>query len=109
MPQKGFRGHRKLELRLAAVLCYLLLVMGGIIMLTFERESRFVRFHALQSILFGAAVIILLIALTLAGLSTASIVMGLAASAIWLMLIYRAAIGELFQLPWLGWLAERNA
>ena len=102
-------AHRALEPRLAAVLSYLLWVMGGILLLTIERESRFVRFHALQSILYNALVIAVLGALTLAGYATLSVVAALAAGGVWLYLMYRAASGAWFQLPGLGWLAERSA
>ncbi len=102
-------AHGRLEPRLAAVLCYLLGVISGIILLTIERENRFVRFHALQSILYSALVVVVLLTLTLAGLSTLSNALGLTAAGVWLFLIYRAALGEWFQLPGLGWLAERSA
>lgn len=110
MRRNGFGApHRTLEARLAAVLCYLFWMMGGIIMLTVERKSRFVRFHALQSILFGAVVVVTLVAFTLAGLPRITSILGLVAVGVWLFLIYRAALGEWFHLPGLGWLAERNA
>ena len=101
--------HRRLEPRLAAVLCYLLGIISGIILLIIERENRFVRFHALQSILYSALVVVVLLTLTLAGLSTLSGVLGLTAVGVWLFLMYRAASGKWVQLPGLGWLAERSA
>ena len=102
-------AHGRLEPRLAGVLCYLLGVISGIILLTVERQNRFVRFHALQSILFSALVVVVLLTLTLAGLSALSDALGLTAVGVWLFLMYREDRGEWFQLPGLGWLAERNA
>ncbi len=102
-------AHPRLEPRLAAVLCYLLGVISGVILLTIERKNRFVRFHALQSILYSALVVVVLLTLTLAGLSTLSDALGLTAVGVWLFLMYRAALGDWFQLPGLGWLAERSA
>ncbi len=84
-------------------------IISGIIMLAVERESRFVRFHALQSILYCAVVVVVLVTLALAGLSLFSSLLGMAALAMWVYLMYRAARGEWWQLPWLGRWAERNA
>ena len=91
------------------MLSYLLGIVGGILILSVERESRFVRFHALQSILYCAVAVVMLATLFLAGLELASAVVGLASIAVWLFLMYRAAQGRWYQLPVLGWWAERNA
>jgi uncharacterized membrane protein len=102
-------SYTKGEPRLAAVLAYLLWVVGGMLLLTIERDSRFVRFHALQSILYSAVVATALTATMLAGLSSVSAVLGIVAFAVWLWLIFRAARGDWYQLSVLGWLAERSA
>ena len=102
-------GNGRLEPRLAAVLCYMLGVVSGAIILSVERESRFVRFHALQSILYCALVGVVLVAFALAGLSVVNAVLGLPALALWVSLMYRAARGEWWQLPWVGRWAERLA
>ena len=109
--QRNGRGatHRQLEPRLAAVLCYLLGIVTGIILLRVERENRFVRFHALQSILYSAVVVVVLASITLAELRLLSLMLGVAAWAVWGILMLRAARGEWFQLPLVGWWAERNA
>lgn len=91
------------------MLCYLLGALSGAILLSVARESRFVRFHALQSILYSTAVIVTLATLTLSGLMTLSGVVGLLAVVVWLFLIQQAAWGRWFPLPGLGWLAERSA
>lgn len=105
---RGTAG-RKLEPRLAAVLAYLLGIVTGIILLRVERESRFVRFHALQSILYSAVVIVVLASVSLAGLYPLNEWIMLAFVTIWFYLMLRAARGELYQLPLVGWWAERNA
>jgi uncharacterized membrane protein len=71
-------------------------------------ENRFIRFHALQSMLYCAVVVVGLVALVLAELYVYSALLALAAGAVWLLLMYRVARGEWFQLPWLGWWAERS-
>lgn len=101
-------GERALEPRIAAVLSYLLGMVGGVILLMVERESRFVRFHALQSILYSSVVAVVLLSLTVAGLSMLSAMVAGVAAVLWVYLIYRAALGRWYQLPGLGWLAERS-
>lgn len=102
-------SYTRQEPRLAAVLAYLLWIVGGMLLLTIERESRFVRFHALQSILYSGLVAGALTAAMLAGLWALSAALGIVAVGVWLWLIYRAARGDWYQLPALGWLAERSA
>ena len=99
----------RLEPRLAGVLCYLLWIISGLLLLTFERESRFVRFHALQSMLYTAVVVVVLATTYLVGLHVVSGVLSFVAVTVWLYLMYRAARGQWFQLPVVGWWAERNA
>ena len=107
--QRHGTGSRKLEPRLAAVISYMLGVMTGIILLRLERESRFVRFHALQSILYTAIAVVTMIAVFLAGLHTISSALLLGFVSVWFYVMYRAARGDYYQLPVVGWWAERNA
>lgn len=101
--------HRKLEPRLAAVLSYMLFLVTGIILLRVERESRFVRFHALQSIAYSSVAIVLLATLAMASLTMIASWLLIAALIVWFYLMYRAARGDFYQLPVIGWWAERNA
>jgi len=100
---------RKLEPRLAAVLAYMFGIITGIILLKTERKDRFVRFHALQSILFSSAVLVLLLVLFGAGFELGALLFALVAWAVWAILMLRAARGEFFQLPLIGRWAEANA
>ncbi len=56
-----------LSFEVAIVLAYLLSWVGGLIVLVIEKENRLVRFHAMQSILLGAVVTVLLILLSIIG------------------------------------------
>ena len=107
--QRHGTNSRRLEPRLAAVMSYLLGVMTGIILLRLERENRFVRFHALQSILYTATAVVTLTAVFLAGLHAISYVLLLGFVSVWFYVMYRAARGDYYQLPIVGWWAERNA
>ena len=97
---------RRLEPRLAAVLAYMLGIITGIILLRAERKDRFVRFHALQSILFSSVVLVMLMLLVGVGFE---LFLAIAAWAVWAILMLRAARGEFFQLPLIGRWAEANA
>jgi uncharacterized membrane protein len=99
---------RSLDSRLAAVLAYLLGIVSGIVMLMFEREDRFVRLHAVQSIVFSSAAFVALAWLYVLGLTQVSAAAGLCALAFWLYLIVRAARGDWYQLPLVGAWAERS-
>ena len=86
------------------------------------KSNRFVRFHSIQCLLLWAAGILLAIALKLAGLLLfiipvagpllvvlLSMVVGLAAVAIWLVLVVKAFQGVIFKLPLLGDFADQHS
>ncbi|MCX8009330.1 MAG: hypothetical protein N3A54_06590 [Patescibacteria group bacterium] len=93
-----------------ATVSYLLFFITGIIFLILEKESKFVRFHAMQStILFGGIFIIIL------GLSFIPILgwfvmllLIFAAFVLWIVLMWKAFQGEMYKLPWIGDLAEQQ-
>lgn len=105
---RTFAMGSRLEPRLAAVLAYLLGVASGIIVLAVERESRFVRFHAVQSILFSCVAIGGLVGLMLVGHTTVTITGFIGMAAVWVYLMFQAARGHWYQLSWVGWWSERN-
>ncbi len=102
-------GTRRLEPRLAAVLSYMFGIVTGILLLRIEREDRFVRFHALQSILFSSAILVALLILVGVGLELGALFVATTAWAVWAILMLRAARGEFYQLPLIGRWAEANA
>jgi uncharacterized membrane protein len=101
---------------IAGALAYFTFI-PAIVFLVLEpyKKNRFVRFHSLQCLLLWLAGILLAIALKLAGLLLfiipvagpllvllLSMVVGLAAVAIWLVLVVKAFQGVTFRLPLLG-------
>ncbi|MGB8508354.1 MAG: DUF4870 domain-containing protein [Pyrinomonadaceae bacterium] len=58
----GGKSSTGLDANLAALLAYLFGWVGGLVFYLIEKESRFVRFHAMQSILLNVAVIAVVIA-----------------------------------------------
>lgn len=95
----------------AALLSYLLGFITGLIFLLIEKNNKFVRFHALQSIatfgfIFVAQWVIAFIPVlgpVISGL------LSITAVVLWVVLMVKAYQGEKYKLPWLGDLAEKNA
>lgn len=89
---------------------YLLGFVTGIIILIVEKESKFVRFHAMQStILFGG---IFIINLALGFIPILGWLLGLllsfAAFILWIVCMWKAFQGEMFKVPYVGDLAEKQ-
>jgi uncharacterized membrane protein len=89
-------------------------------MFVVEKENKYVRFHALQAILFGTTWIILWILtsigstglwhLRVVGLIITDVIffgVVLGGFVVWLFLLYKAYRGARFKLPVLGKIAER--
>jgi len=101
--------------RAAASAAYLTFVAGAVILfLPAFHDSRFVRFHAWQSILLWAVFFVLTIAsLFLSNVAAAmlfllfGILASLAMLFLWIVLTVKAWQGERFELPLFGALAER--
>jgi uncharacterized membrane protein len=61
----GGKSSTGLDANIAGLLAYLFGWVSGLIFYLIEKESRFVRFHAMQSILLNVSVIVLVIAFTI--------------------------------------------
>jgi uncharacterized membrane protein len=97
-----------LEPNIAGLLCYLGGWITGIVFLIIEQKSKFVRFHALQSIVtFGA----LTVASALLGWipfigGYVSAATGILAFILWILLMVKAYQGNLYRIPVAGHVAE---
>jgi uncharacterized membrane protein len=105
----------------AGALAYLLGPITGIIFLVTEKNNQFVRFHAMQSIVFGVACVALWVVLTvLTGILSVvpilgflvstllALAAGLGCIVLWLVLMFRAYQGQEWELPWLGQFARKQ-
>ena len=100
----------------AGILCYSLCWFTGLLFLIFERQNRYVRFHALQSLIFFGAINILDIALLgtvvhrVFFLSRFAILIflfvNLCAFVCWIIAMIHASRGTYFKLPFVGWLVS---
>ena len=97
-----------LQENVAGLLCYVLGWVTGIIFLILEPENKFVRFHALQSIIvFG----ILTVASWLFGwiFFWFSWIFGVISFILWIILMYKAYQGERYKIPVAGDIADKNS
>jgi uncharacterized membrane protein len=113
MDEQAKSQKPQLEPNVMAALAYAVpLVMGVVIILT-EKDNKFVRFHAFQSILFGVcwagasaiahSLIVVLIGFILSPLVT------VAGVALWFFLMWQAYTNVDYQLPYIGKLAHDQA
>ncbi len=94
--------------RTAGLLCYLFGWVTGLIFFLLERENRFVRFHAMQSILFfGILSILEGVFSYLPFFTPIGGALGLVMFIGWIVMMVKAHRGEYYKLPLFGDLAER--
>ncbi|WP_411747190.1 DUF4870 domain-containing protein [Psychrobacillus psychrotolerans] len=90
------------------MLCYFFIV--GLIFLFVEKENRFIRFHALQSVFLGVALIIISMVLPFIPIIgwMLSIWLPLLVLALVVFLMYQAYNGKYYKLPLLGDITEKQ-
>ena len=100
-----------LEANIAGLLCYVLWWASGLVFFLIEKESNFVRFHAIQSVyVFGAITVagIVLGWIPVIGLVIGSLIWVLGVI-LWIILMIKAYQGEKFKLPMVGDWAEKRS
>jgi uncharacterized membrane protein len=99
-----------LEPNLAALFCYLAGWITGLVFFLIEKENRFVRFHAMQSMItFGGLTVLFMVLGFIPVIGWLLMpVLGLAQLVLWILLMVKAYQGEHFKLPVIGDLAEKN-
>jgi uncharacterized membrane protein len=97
-----------LEPNIAGLLCYLGGWITGIVFLVIEQRNKFVRFHALQSIVtFGALTVASALLSWIPFFDDVfSAVIGILALILWILLMVKAYQGELYKVPVAGHVAE---
>jgi uncharacterized membrane protein len=105
--------------RTAGWLCYLFGWVTGLIFFLLEKENRFVRFHAMQSMLFFGGISILegiirffemlsnYTFMHVFGVDLFSSALGLVSFIIWIVLIVRTSKGIYYKLPVIGDFADK--
>lgn len=114
-----------MEPNVAGLLCYLFGWVTGLIFLIVEKENKFVRFHAIQSIVVFGAISIVFIILSIimsitfnpfafgfglwGVLSIINWLVWVLAVVLMIVLMIQAYQGKKFKLPWAGNFAEKQA
>ena len=100
-----------LEPNVAGLLCYVLGWVSGVVFLLLEKDNKFVRFHAIQSIVvFGALNVasLIVVAIPIIGWMINGLI-GVLGFVLWIVLMIRAYQGEKIKMPWAGDFAEKHA
>ena len=100
-----------LEANVAGLLCYVGWWVSGLVFILIEKESKFVRFHAIQSIyVFGVLTIAMIVFGWIPFLNLVlPPLIGLFGFVLWIILMIKAYQGAMFKLPLAGDLAEKKA
>ncbi|MBN1835064.1 MAG: DUF4870 domain-containing protein [Spirochaetales bacterium] len=104
MAETGGRSSLGMSENVAALLAYLFGWLSGLIIFLLERESPYVRFHALQSLItFGALSLIISIfsRIPVVGVLVA-VAGGIATFVFWILGMIKAYAGELYRFPLVG-------
>jgi len=97
-----------MKARTAGLLCYLFGWVTGLIFFFIEKESRFVRFHAMQSILFfGSLSILQGVFSYIPFYGAVGGALGLVMFIGWIFMMVKASRGQYYKLPLFGDLADR--
>ncbi|MGD0785737.1 MAG: DUF4870 domain-containing protein [Sedimentisphaerales bacterium] len=120
-PKDLGKSSTGMQPNVAALLCYVLGWITGLIFFLIEKENKFVRFHAAQSLVVFGALTVLQIALGIFSGILVAIhlyvlvpvftllypLIGLVGLILWIMLMVKAFQGEMFKLPIAGDMAEK--
>ena len=122
LPPTGAGGPSNLGLapNVGALLCYVPCCIGlifSIVVAIVEKQSRYLRFHAFQSLLFHAALVVCWVGLTIVGFILGAIhlglimipiqlLVGLAVLGLHILLMIKAYNNEQYELPTLGAMAK---
>ncbi|MGH9683714.1 MAG: DUF4870 domain-containing protein [Candidatus Acidiferrales bacterium] len=120
----GMSNDAGLAANLAAALSYSLGAITGVLFLVLDpyKSNRFVRFHAMQSVLFSIACVIFAILWSIVWGILASVagfwiltvdlplrlLIGLGIFLLWLFVMYQAYSDREFRIPWIGNIAAKH-
>jgi uncharacterized membrane protein len=109
-PEDTNRSSTGWDPHVLAALGYLGGCISGLVLLGIEKESRFVRFHAMQStitFLVVAVAALLIRNLPVVG-AVAYWLLVIGVCGVWFFLMFKALSGEVYKLPFIGDLAEQR-
>lgn len=95
-----------LPVNTASALTYVLGWVTGLLFLLVEKENKTVRFHAMQSLLFFAAMTVISFVPLIGWLLSPFVL--IVSFIVWLLCVYKAYNGEEFELPVVGKIAREK-
>jgi len=100
-----------LEENIAGLLTYVLGWITGLVFFLIEKENKFVRFHAMQSIIvFGSLTVVSYVLSFIPFIGgIISVLLSILALILWIVLMIKAYQGQKYKLPWAGDMAEKYA
>ena len=109
MPEQ-IKTSSGMDQNVAGLLCYVAGWITGLIFFLIEKENRFVRFHAMQSIIvFGSLSVLFMVVGFIPFINLIVIpILAILQVILWIILMVKAYQGELFKLPVIGDIAEKN-
>ena len=100
-----------MEQNVEGLLCYVAWWVTGLIFLLLEKDNKFVRFHAIQSIVVFGAITVIAIILSFLGRigSILGDIVWVLGVILWIVLMVNAYQGQMYKLPVAGDIAEKNS
>jgi len=96
--------------RLWAALSYALGVLSGVLVLVYEKQDQYIRFHAMQSVLTFATVALVGLVLPtvpiVGDIGPVRVLYWASVFFLWILLMAKAVRGEAYRVPYLGDLAH---
>lgn len=99
-----------IDQNLEALLCYVLGWVTGIVFLFLEKENKYVRFHAMQSLVTFLALFIFTIVIGWIPILgwLISFLVSILGLVVWIILMIKAYKGEMYKLPYAGDFSEEQ-
>ena len=109
-PEVGKKGGMGLQPNIAGALAYFLGPVTGILFLLIEKQNKFVRFHAMQSVLTFGGLFVLNVVLGFIPLLgwMAGTLLSVVSLVLWLFLMYQAFNNKEYELPVIGDIARKQ-
>lgn len=117
-------GDTGLAPNIASALAVFFSLVGGIAFLVLEKKDQFVRFHAMQSVIFGGLNVIFWTVFSILNIifmmipflgwlaailfTIAGFALGLGVFILWGYHVFKAFSGEEYSLPWVGKIARQQ-
>jgi uncharacterized membrane protein len=110
MARRKGKSETGLESNVAGLLCYVLGWVSGLVFFLIERKDKFVRFHAIQSmIVFGAINLAYFIVFRIPYIWVIGWIFWAFGVVLWIVLMVRAYQGQKPKMPIAGDIAAKNA